>query len=102
MKVSYVFATAPNYTLPLTYISKINMLSLCSYNGNGIFNLCGLDELWVQSFFLHFVQTQPFPLLSCFLTCNVTEVGVSVLQMAGVIIVVVGVLYNVMLSSTVP
>ena len=98
-KVSYTFATVQNYRLP--YI-KINMLSLSGYNGNGILNLCGLDELREQPFFLHFVRKQPFLLLSRFLTCNVTEVGVSVLQMPGVIIVVVSVLYNIMLSSTVP
>lgn len=98
-KVSYIFATVQNYWLPSI---KTNMLFLSGYNGNRIFNLCGLDELWKRSFFLHFVRKQPFHLLSCFLTCNVTEVGVSVLQMPGVIIVVVSVLYNVMLSSTVP
>lgn len=98
-KVSDIFATVQNYRLPPT---KINMPSLSSYNGNRIFNLWGLDEPWEQPFFLNFVRKQPFPLLSCFLTCSVTEVGVSVLQMPGVIIVVVSVLYNVMLSSTVP
>lgn len=88
-----------NYTLPSI---KINTASSSSYSGNRIFNLCVLDELWEQSFFLHCVTKQPFPLLFRFLTCSVTEVGVSVLQMPGVIIVVGSVPYNVMLSSTVP
>lgn len=37
-----------------------------------------------------------------FLTCNVTDVGASTLQMPGVIIAAGSILYNFMLSSTVP
>lgn len=47
-------------------------------------------------------ENSPFLCLLFVLTCNITEVGVSVLQTPGVIIVVASVLYNVMLSSTVP
>jgi len=49
-----------------------------------------------------FWDKNTFPWLFHFLTCNVTDVGASVLHMAGVIIAAGSMLYNFMLSSTVP